>query len=727
MHQDHASVGGHANRIRAALEHRRRWQYQGMTESFPRQRALTRNFTLGAPRAFSISDDGHHVLFLRSAHGRDSSASLWVYDIMSNVERMVADPRSLLADSEHVPAAERARRERMRETGSGITAYSTDTAGNRVAFALAGQLFTADIGAGTTAALDVTGPVIDPQVSPDGHHIAWTTGSHVHVCEFGGGAAAVVAGGDGLQWGIADFIAAEELERQRGFWWSPDGTALLVESVDESPVQRQWISDPAVSTSAPREQRYPAAGTANAIVALHVVHLAGDSHPISWDAAAYEYLVSVSWQVGGQPLITLASRDQRHMTTFTMEEDFTLTPVLDLADNRFLEVVPGQPRWLEGALVSVQDDLGTDTRRLFLDGKPLTPPGIQVLSVIGASDGIVDVVFTSRAIDRRVARVDRTGHMTEVTGAGVAGASRSVATDSGRVQVVVQAELNDTERTQTLMRDGSPIHVFETLAERPTLTPTVHHITAGPRAVNTAVLFPSGHVHGSAALPVMMRPYGGPHGAQVLEDGVSYCEDQWFADQGFVVVIADGRGTPGRGPAWDRSIHHDFVNPVLDDQVDALRAAAEHFPGDLDLTRVGITGWSFGGYLSALAVAERPDIFHAAVAGAPVTDWALYDTAYTERYLGDPREVPEVYQANSVVARAEKLQRPLMLVHGLADDNVVSAHTLSLSGELLTHCKPHTVVPLSGVTHMTPQAVVTENLMLLTVDFFESTLGRPSR
>ena len=148
-----------------------------------------------------------------------------------------------------------------------------------------------------------------------------------------------------------------------------------------------------------------------------------------------------------------------------------------------------------------------------------------------------------------------------------------------------------------------------------------------------------------------------------------------------------------------------------------------HFPSDVDAARVGITGWSFGGYLSALAVLERPDVFHAAVAGAPVTEWLWYDTAYTERYLGHPEKFPEVYAENSLIGKASELERPLMLIHGLADDNVVAAHSLSLSGALLTHKKAHTVLPLSGVTHMTPQEIISENLMLLTVEYFKSHLG----
>ena len=150
---------------------------------------------------------------------------------------------------------------------------------------------------------------------------------------------------------------------------------------------------------------------------------------------------------------------------------------------------------------------------------------------------------------------------------------------------------------------------------------------------------------------------------------------------------------------------------------------AREFPDDVDASRVGITGWSFGGYLAALAVLERPDIFHAAVAGAPVTDWILYDTAYTERYLGQPEQNPDVYRRHNLIEKATDLKSPLLLIHGLADDNVVVAHTLQLSSHLLAHKGEHSVLPLSGVTHMTPQEVVSENLALQTVAFFHKNLA----
>jgi dipeptidyl-peptidase-4 len=205
----------------------------------------------------------------------------------------------------------------------------------------------------------------------------------------------------------------------------------------------------------------------------------------------------------------------------------------------------------------------------------------------------------------------------------------------------------------------------------------------------------------------------------------AYLGPQGVAEQGFAVVIADGRGTPARGPAWERAVAGDLAGPVLQDQVDALAAAADRF-GDLDTGRVAIRGWSFGGYLAALAVLRRPDVFHAAIAGAPVTDWRLYDTHYTERYLGLPESDGDAYDRSSLLSLAERAvvtPRALLLIHGLADDNVVVAHTLRLSAALLAVGHPHSVLPLTGITHMATQETVAENLLLLQLDFLRRNLG----
>jgi dipeptidyl-peptidase-4 len=215
---------------------------------------------------------------------------------------------------------------------------------------------------------------------------------------------------------------------------------------------------------------------------------------------------------------------------------------------------------------------------------------------------------------------------------------------------------------------------------------------------------------------VLVDPYGGPHALRAVRSHLAHLTSQWFANQGFAVVVSDNRGTPGRGTDWERAVHFDLATAVLDDQVDAVEQAAAEY-GCLDLERVAIRGWSFGGYLAALAVLLRPDRFHAAIAGAPVTEWRLYDTHYTERYLGHPDERADAYDGSSLLPLAGGLSRPLLLIHGLADDNVMAVHTLQLSSALLAAGRPHEVLPLVGVTHMTPQEVVAENLLLHQLDF----------
>ena len=386
-------------------------------------------------------------------------------------------------------------------------------------------------------------------------------------------------------------------------------------------------------------------------------------------------------------------------------------------------MTPGLPRWVGDELLTLKANRETDTYELHLGTKTISPAGLQVFSVLGVNDDFIDATCTRNGVDVDVCQINFDGTVTHITHQGVASATATTQTPRGKLQVISESTLESKGRTFTLLADGKPLHVFDNLAESPLVTANVTLTVTGPHAVNTAVLFPTDHVLGSKKLPVLMRPYGGPHAAQVLRANGIFRDDQWFADQGFAVIVADNRGTPGRGPLWDHTIHHDFVNPVLDDQVSALNAIATQYPKDIDTTRVGVTGWSFGGYLAALAVLERPDVFHAAVAGAPVTEWLWYDTGYTERYLGNPNDDPQVYERNSLIHRAGKLSRPLMLVHGLADDNVVAAHTLALSNALLAHGKAHTVLPLSGVTHMTPQEVIAENLMLLTVRFLKENLN----
>jgi dipeptidyl-peptidase-4 len=223
--------------------------------------------------------------------------------------------------------------------------------------------------------------------------------------------------------------------------------------------------------------------------------------------------------------------------------------------------------------------------------------------------------------------------------------------------------------------------------------------------------------------PVIVDVYGGPHSLTVTKAMRSWLIPQFQADQGFVVVSIDNRGTPGRGRDWERAIYAKFGSVPIEDQVKGLKLLGEKHL-EMDLDRVGVTGWSFGGYMAALSVLKRPDVYKAGVAGAPVTDWQDYDTHYTERYMGLLPENKKEYEESSLLPLAPKLERPLLLVHGTADDNVYYRHTLRLTDSLIRAGKDFEVLPLPGVTHMvSADPTVYERYMMRATAFFKKHLG----
>ncbi|WP_405795714.1 prolyl oligopeptidase family serine peptidase [Streptomyces longwoodensis] len=706
------------------------------SDSFPRRHARTQRFTLGAPRSFTVAPDGSRVVFLRSHSGTDRANALWVLDPADGAERPAADPYALLGGAaEDLSAEERARRERSREGGAGIVAYATDRAVELASFALSGRLFAADLRAGTARELPAAAPVIDPRPSPDGRHVAYVSGGALRVVGADGGGDRVLAGpdqepgpagGGTVSYGLAEFVAAEEMDRSRGFWWSPRSDRLLVARVDDTPVRRWWIADPAHPERDPQHVPYPAAGTPNADVRLLVVGLDGARTEVVWDRQRYPYLARVHWSAAGAPLLLVQARDQRSQLYLAVDPDTGATRMVHAdEDPVWLDLFAGVPCWSpSGNLVRIADEGGV--RVLAVGERPLTGAQLHVRAVLDV--GADDVLVTASAgpdAERpetgevHVYRVNELGWERVSQEPGVHAAVRS-----GRVTVLVSAALDRPGSRVQVLRDGKPTATVASHAVDPGLTPRVTLTEGGARRIPCAVLMPTDYP-GDTSLPVLLDPYGGPHGPRVVAAHNAHLTSQWFADQGFAVVVADGRGTPGRSPGWEKAVHRDFT-VSLDDQVEALQDLAERYP--LDLSRVAIRGWSYGGYLAALAVLRRPDVFHAGVAGAPVTDWRLYDTHYTERYLGDPATDAAAYARSSLVtddglSDAAEPHRPLMIVHGLADDNVVVAHSLRLSSALLAAGRPHEVLPLSGVTHMTPQEQVAENLLLLQVDFLRRALG----
>ena len=678
---------------------------------FLRKQARTQRFTLGAPKEFRVSPDGRRVLFLRAESGTDPRHSLWSADLATGAETKLVDAAELLPGEEELPAEERARRERSRETGGGVLHYGVDSGFTVVTFTLSGKLYTLDLATGATSVL-VDGSVIDPRPNPAGTHVAYVQDRRLRVIELATGEdrALVEEDGEDIAWGLAEFIAAEEMDRSRGYWWAPDGAGLLVERSDRGPVPRWTIADPANPQNPANVVAYPAAGTVNATVSLSVLGL--DGSRVDVERGDWEYLASVHWSAGGAPLLGVQPRDQKRLDVLAVDvADGSTTVVHSASDEHWIDIVPGSPAWTpDGRLVT--EGMVEGDHRLLVGGVPVTPAGLQLRSVLDVG---TEVLFSASADDPTQIHVYRTenGEVRRLSTAdGV-----HVGSGSAELTVVSSWSLDHSGPVVSVLRDGEAVASIASSTVDPEIEPNLTWLTLGERGLRAALVLPRGYEESEGRLPVLLDPYGGPHAQRVLQSRNAFLTSQWLADQGFAVLVADGRGTPGRGPAWEREIAGKLADVTLQDQVDALQAAAALRP-ELDLERVAIRGWSYGGYLSALAVLRRPDVFHAAVAGAPVTDWSLYDTHYTERYLGKPQDEPESYTHNSLIADAGELSRALLIVHGLADDNVFVAHALRLSSALLAKGRPHVFLPLAGATHMTPQAEeVAENLMRTQVDW----------
>lgn len=682
-----------------------------MSDTFPRQYARTQRLSLGEPRSFTLSPDGSRVIFIRSHSGSDSVNTLWSLDTATGIERELLDPRALNTDLSELTAAELRQRERAREGASGVTSYACNRDITRAVTVLGGSVVIIDLITGDATMPAIEPGVFDVRLSPDGNTISYLRGTSLCVSSLTGDERVIASdSNETISWGNAEFIAAEEMGRFRGYWWSPDSQSIAACRIDVSPINVWHIADPAHPELPATEHRYPAAGTPNASVSLHIISIAtATATPVEL-AGDWEYLNTVSWNSAGL-IAQTQTRDQKRIDIHSIDASTgKATIAFTDTDDAWVELVSGVPALQQdGSLITCADREGS--RRLLVNGSAVTPTTMQVRSVVSVGDSIVfmaNEITTPWQLD---AWAYRNGLLEQIT------QSHGVASVSGsRSCYVSRISTLDTERAQFTVHTPTTTHNVTSLAETSLVQPNVRIMSVGPRGIPVAILLPRDGL--STKLPVLFDPYGGPHAQRVVASRAAYNSSQWFADQGFVVVIVDNTGTPGKGSEWERGVMNDLAEPVLDDQVEILRDLNDLEPR-ADTSRVGIRGWSFGGYLAALAVLRRSDLFHAAVAGAPVTDWRLYDTHYTERYLGNPAIDASAYEATSLFNDAEHLQQPLLLIHGLADDNVVAAHTLQLSSALLAAGKPHEVLPLSGVTHMTPQEVIAENLLLHQLEFLQ--------
>ncbi len=605
-----------------------RVDYPGLAER-------TGHFRHGAPHEVKVGADGRRVAFLRSTGPEDQDAALWVLNVSTAVETLVA--------------------------AGPIHAYGMDRDACVAAFARDGRLFRADLTQGTATEVPTEEPAEEPRPDPLGAAIGYLSRA-------GGAASLRFVGPDGdrllageagsawrehsgtIVWGATD-ETARQFGRTRGWWWSPDGGQILAART-------------AASTS------------------LHLLDLDYGWVDVHWDRETYPHLVSVRWVDGGGPLITVLRRMQQHGLVLAVDPRTGETQVhAELADARWVEPVAGTPRHLPDGRVLVGGELahdGFDARCLFADGSLLTPPGLYVRRVVGTlprSGGSPDLVVEGTEGDPASQAVFRV--RTSLGGGGAEARAISPldgwhrAETGGDVLVIDGVVWRGAARVTALGNFSSP------LPYKP--APVLERVT--DRRLPAAVLYPTAYVVGTK-LPVLVSLGDGPGRQQVVHDPAAWQERQWLADAGFAVVTIDGRGTPGVAPSFEKVVHRRLVDVSLGDQADALLALQGKHP-DLDLTSVAVRGTGLGGWLAAMAVLRRPDAFHRGVARSPLVDWHDVPSPLAERYLGDRRDSLDVYAHHSLHEAATEAGHPeTLLLIGAEVPGLTTTAVASLDKEL---------------------------------------------
>lgn len=701
---------------------------------FLRDFAETRGFMLGRPVNAMPTGDGKAVLFLR-AQPRTSTLSLYEFDVETRKTRELLSPQKVLkGENERLTPEEKARRERMRVSVAGFTDFQLSPDGTLVLVSLSGKLYLLDRSAGKVRSLP-TGPgtLLDPKFAPDGKQIAYVLDHDVYVYDLTHQTEKrVTQGGTALvTHGLAEFIAQEEMHRFTGYWWSPDSRFIAYEEASAKDVEVWRLADPAYPERPVRESFYPRPGKNNVSVRLGVVAVAGgETNWIDWDVKRYPYLGRVHWDKYGPMTITVQTRDQKELALMKVDPVTGKTaPLVIERDAAWVNLPDGVPRWLSDGkrfcwiterAGGPQLELRNDNRKL---GWVLAAPeaGFQALVDVNAETG--QVVYRASAdptqshLFRATFAKEEPVKLTEKAGVHTA----EFSTDHS-IYVHTESLIDAMPQTTVHRSDGTLLGALPSVAEDPPFQPRsrVFKVSAGP-GFYASIVRPL-DFNAKKRYPVIVDVYGGPRHSHVLAPMMTRLRAQWIANQGFIVAAIDGRGTPGRGREWERAIHRRFGSVPLEDQVRGLKALAREYP-EMDLNRVGIVGWSFGGYMAALAVLREPDVFKAAVAGAPVVDWLDYDTHYTERYLGLPKTDPAAYHQSSLLTHAGDLQRPLLLLHGTADDNVYFRHSLKLADALFRAGKDFEMLPLPSLTHMVPDPQVNEQLWSRIVRFFRKNLN----
>lgn len=700
------------------------------------------------PRALKLAPDGRHIAWLKPRADDQLRADLWVQSVATGAERMAVDSLALSSGPVALSEAELARRERARLASSrGIVEYQWAPDGASLLVPLDGDIWLAPLDGAPRRLTATSATETDAKLSPAGRHASFVRDQNLFVLDLATGRerALTTAGGGTVSYGMAEFVAQEEMDRHTGQWWSPDDARIAIARIDEAPVKVAVRA--AIGSDGTRitEQRYPFAGTPNVAVSLAIHPLAG-GRPMAVDLGPDPdiYLARVDWLNPGQLIVQRQSRDQKRLDLL----------LVDAATGRSRTILTEtSPTWvnLHHSFVPLADGRRfvwaserSGHRHLYLvDGERLTQLTSgdwsvdELLAVDEAGGRLLFTGFRDTPIEKALYEaplaLGAEGRLSPPATAPKrlsppGGWAEAVADGKGRAALVTRSTPAQPPQV-LLVADGRSRFV----AENPiTATPYAPYLPGhvvpvfgtlkaadGVSDLHYELLVPPGLKRGERA-PVFFEVYGGP-GVQRVQRNWGGTLHQYLVRRGWAVFLLDNRGTPGRGRAFADPIHRRMGFPEVDDQMAGLAwLKAQPF---VDPDRVAAYGWSYGGYMVQRLMTVHPRAFAAGVSGAPVTDWTLYDTHYTERYLGNPAVDMAPYTASDVTRDAARLERPMLLIHGLADDNVVFDHSARMMAALQKAGRPFETMVYPGQTHAIRDPALQTHLWRTIMAFLDRTVG----
>lgn len=672
-----------------------------------------------APSAFAFGPDDRLVTYLHSPEST-LHQQLYAFDPETGRHWQLVIPPGAGDQEETLSLEEKLRRERARSLALGVTNYAWADQRPRLLLPLGGEIYVQDgVGASLRHLVGKeNGPALDPQLSPDGAWVAYVQDAELYVVSADGGTPRQLttgARGTGCTHGLAEYIAQEEMDRKRGFWWSPDGQWLAFTAVDETAIPIYRIvhqGSDALGGAAQEDHHYPFAGQANASVRLGIIPVAGGD-PLWLELGDAEYLARVTWFPDGSLVAQLENRAQTELRLVrfdpqTGQGKLLLSETNDVWINLHVMLRPLR----DGRFIWASERTGFMHLYLYDAAGTMVRPLTQGEWLVDAVEGVDEargLVYFSATREHPTER-----HLYVVPLEG--GEVRGITQESGMHQVTLDHAYRrfvdvycslDQPPTATLrsLADGAALASvytdmdprIEALGLRP--PGMVEFKNRDGVTLYGALYVPSEEQFGPGPYPTIVYVYGGPHAQMVVHHWrmAATMRAQYLRSLGFLVFVTDNRGSARRGLAFEGAIKHNLGDLEVRDQVDGVRWLVEQ--GLTDSARVGVYGWSYGGTMALMCLARAPETFRVAVSGAPVTHWDGYDTHYTERYMGTPLSNPTGYATGNVMAHVEAIQGKLLLVHGLIDENVHFRHTARLINALIRARKRYDLLLFPNERH----------------------------